>query len=117
MVGNRAGGCRHGRDLPGHHGLRRGRARQLRGEEPGVLLDLLAATMPDGGAALYCAMDRPAPAIHRGEVALRISAQPREDLIAPAAHLLQSFKSLSDIESTASALISMSRTKHCRASR
>src|SRR3984893_2725672 len=74
------GGCRHGCDQPGHHGWRRARAGQLRGKEPGVCLDLLAAAMPDGCAALHRAMDRSAPAIHRGEVALRISAQPRKNL-------------------------------------
>src|ERR1700761_7045032 len=134
MVGKRAGGCGHGRDQPGHHGLCRAVAGQLRGKKPGVLLDLLAAAMPDGRSALYRPMDRPTSAISGGEVALRISAQPREDLIAAPqqrraarfllAHdlsenrctlfrimryLLQSFKSLSAIENTASALISMSR--------
>src|ERR1700759_815394 len=79
---NRARGYRHGCDKPGHHGLRRARAGQLRGKEPGVFLDLLAAAMPDGCSALYRAMDRPTSAISGGEVALRISAQPREDLIA-----------------------------------
>src|ERR1700761_5363520 len=112
---------RHGYDRPGHHGVCRALAQHVRREAFGVLRAILAAAMRDGGAALYRAMGRRASEMDRGEMALRISAQSGKDLrrdVAPAegsrrAYLLQSFRSLSEIENTASALISMSRTTHC----
>ena len=60
------------------------------------------------------------------QMALRISAHARQggcrqgssgELRCCRSYLLQSFKSLSAIENTASALISISRTMHCLASR
>src|SRR5262249_36070158 len=105
-------GYQDGRDIPDHHRLCRAPPDRLRGEESVVLRERVAAAMRHGGTALHRAMGGRASEVDRGEMALRISAQPREDLT----YLLQSFRSLSAIENTASALISILRTTHWRAS-
>src|SRR5580704_17226047 len=98
----------------------------MRGTASDIFRQFLAQAMRDGGATLYRTMDRRTSEMYGGNMALRISAQQRENLkpdwrsavrYRGLAYLLQSLRSLSAIENTASALISMSRTKHCRASR
>lgn len=125
-------GRRHGSDAACHHRVCLGVAPHLSGDASHILLSGLAATMRDGGAALHRPMDRRAPELECGALAVRVSALKgkgggrREGvgrLIWPGArapidhHLLQSFKSLSLIEKTASALISISLAMHCRESR
>ena len=69
--------------------------------------------MRDGRAALHRAMGRRASEMAGGALALRISAPERQG-VSGSRYFVQSFRSLSAIENTASALISMSRTTHCR---
>ena len=90
----------------------------------GVFLRCFVAAVRHGRAALYRAMGRRTSEMDRDQMALRISAhaairrmqEGSSGGLRPAAgtdYLLQSFRSLSAIENTASALISISRTRHC----
>src|SRR5579862_2702909 len=107
-----AGGHRHECDRADHHGLRRAVAEQLRGTAYIIFRRLFLATMHHERAALYCAMDRGTSEVDGRKMALRIPAHTRKNLTRAKrqrasrgrGYLLQSFRSLSAIENTASAL-------------
>src|ERR1700730_6920746 len=111
--------------------MRRAVAGHMRRDPSGFQLERFVAAMRHGGAALHRPMGGRSSEVERRQMALRISAHQRQGryrqgdacrlkpddaaagLLVAEHYFLQSFKSLSAIENTASALISISRTKHC----
>src|SRR4051794_34622629 len=117
---------RHESHRPDRHGMRGALTGDLRRDALGIFLQRLVAAVRDGGAALYRPVGGRASEMECSALALRISPHQRQGgrrrcnagrLKPGFGYLLQSFKSLSAIENTASALISISRTRHCRESR
>src|SRR3569833_751612 len=92
----------HESDRPGGDRVCVALACDLRGAASGVQLRRLAGAMLHGRAALYRAMDRGASEVAGGALALRIPSHARQGV---SRYFVQSFKSLSAIENTASALI------------